>query len=336
MIDQNDLTLAETPGRDFACCLMAYGCGELRPAELEVLQLNVGRLCNMTCRHCHLDAGPHRRGEVMSRATMDACLAALDRTSVNLVDVTGGAPELNPDFRYLVRELVARGVHVIDRCNLTVLLEPGMEDLPRWLGELGVEVVASLPHHRPRNVDAQRGSGTFARSLEALARLNRAGYGQGDPRRQLVVMVNPAGAFLAGNQCGLEGEWKESLRRDHGVTFDRLTVLNNIPLGRFLEWLEARGQAQTYLQRLVSSFNPATVQGAMCRRMVSVAWDGRLYDCDFNLACDLPPRLGDGQGDSTIFSFDPHQWGERTIATATHCFACTAGSGSSCGGATVD
>jgi radical SAM/Cys-rich protein len=312
------------------------GCGwpALSPASLEIFQINVGRLCNMTCRHCHVDAGPDRVAENMDRETVDLCLAALDRTSAHTVDITGGAPELNPHFRYLVEQAVHRGKHVIDRCNLTALLLPRCADLPGWLAARGVEVVCSLPHYRKLNTDRQRGEGTFERSIEALRRLNAVGYGQGDPRRRLTLMSNPVGAFLPPAQGSIEREWKRGLADHHGVTFDRLLTLTNMPISRFLDWLHASGNLQGYMERLTASFNPATVDGLMCRNTVSVAWDGALYDCDFNQMLDIPAILPDGARPH-VRDFDPARLMARQIRTARHCFGCTAGAGSSCGGATA-
>jgi radical SAM/Cys-rich protein len=304
----------------------------LRPAAVEVFQINVGKLCNMTCRHCHVDAGPDRTAEMMSRETVDLCLAALDRTAATTVDITGGAPELNPHFRYLVDECVARGKRVIDRCNLTVLLTGPCRDLPGWFAQRGVEIVCSLPHYRKRNTDLQRGDGTFEKSIEALRHLNAAGYGKGDPRLRLVLVHNPAGAFLAGDQRSMEKEWKQGLAANHGVTFDALIALNNMPISRFLEWLEAAGNLQAYMELLVNSYNPATVAGLMCRNTISVGWDGRLYDCDFNQMLELDAVDAYG-GALHIRDFDPARLRERSIVTGRHCFGCTAGAGSSCGGA---
>ena len=311
--------------------LAAFGASPLRPAPLEIFQINLGKLCNMTCRHCHVDAGPDRR-EIMSRATVDACLAALDQTTAHTVDLTGGAPELNPQFRYLVEQCVARGKQVIDRCNLTVLLLPTLEDLPQWLAGQGVEVVCSLPHYRQMNTDSQRGAGTFEQSIEALRRLNLAGYGQGDPHRRLTLVSNPVGAFLATAQTRLEREWKTGLSQNHGVQFDRLITLNNMPISRYLEWLEQSGNLQGYLELLVNAFNPATVAGLMCRHTLSVAWDGRLFDCDFNQMLELEICQADGRV-ATVQQFNPDWLAQRQIQTARHCFGCTAGAGSSCGGA---
>jgi radical SAM/Cys-rich protein len=306
----------------------------IRPAALEIFQINVGKLCNMSCRHCHVDAGPDRTAEVMSRETVDLCLAALDRTAATTVDITGGAPELNPHFRYLVDECVARGKRVIDRCNLTVLLTGPCRDLPTWLAQRGVEIVCSLPHYRKRNTDLQRGDGTFEKSIEALRCLNAAGYGKGDPRLRLVLVHNPAGAFLAGDQRSMEKEWKEGLAANHGVTFDALIALNNMPISRFLEWLENSGNLQAYMELLVNAYNPATVPGLMCRNTISVGWDGRLYDCDFNQMLELDAvDAGADAGALHIRDFDPARLRERSIVTGRHCFGCTAGAGSSCGGA---
>ena len=320
---------------DFAAAVRAATGRELRPGRIEIFQINVGKLCNMTCRHCHVDAGPDRWREVMDRDTVDACLRAIDRTGARTVDLTGGAPELNPHFRYLVEECAARGLHVIDRCNLTVLLLPRSRDLPEFLAAHGVEVVCSLPHARRRNTDVQRGDGTYDRSIEALRRLNAVGYGRGEPERRLTLVTNPVGAVLTGNQRAMEREWKVGLVREHGVTFDRLIALNNMPIARFLEWLELSGNLAAYMQLLVSSFNPATIDGLMCRNTISVSWDGRVYDCDFNQMLDLEARTEDG-GAVHVSDLDPDRLAARRIVVGRHCYGCTAGAGSSCGGALDD
>ena len=324
------LNRLDLPQSDFAETLVAHQGQPLRPAELEIFQINIGKLCNMTCRHCHVDAGPDRR-ENMDRSTIDACLRALDQTSAHTVDITGGAPELNPHFRYLVEQCVERGKHLIDRCNLTVLLLPRMQDLPEWFADRSVEVVCSLPHYRQRNTDAQRGDGTFEKSIEALRRLNAAGYGQGDPQRLLTLMSNPVGAFLSSGQARLEQEWKAGLLKHQSVTFDRLITLNNMPISRYLEWLEQSDNLQSYMELLVNAFNPATIAGLMCRNTLSVSWDGRLFDCDFNQMLEL--EIQQPKGDRPhIRNFDPAAWAGRSIVTGRHCFGCTAGAGSSCGG----
>jgi radical SAM/Cys-rich protein len=322
-------------GGDFDTALGADRPEGFTAGPIEIFQINLGKLCNMTCRHCHVDAGPDRWREVMDRETVDACIAALDRTDATTVDLTGGAPELNPNFRYLVDQCVVRGKHVIDRCNLTVLLLQRYSDLPEFFAERGVEVVCSLPHFRGRNTDAQRGDGAFEKSIKALERLNAAGYGSGDPLRILTLMVNPVGALLTGDQCSMEREWKRGLDRNHGVSFDRLIALNNMPIARFLEWLEASDNLEGYMELLVNAFNPATVRGLMCRNTLSVSWDGRIYDCDFNQMLELESRCLDGQN-SRIEQFDPERLIGRNIVTGRHCFGCTAGAGSSCGGAIHD
>jgi len=322
-------------GGCFASAIADGGSASLVAGAIEIFQMNLGRFCNMTCRHCHVDAGPDRWREVMSRETVDACLAALDRSNAHTVDLTGGAPELNPHFRYLVDECVARGKQVIDRCNLTVLLFRRCSDLPEFFAERGVEVVCSLPHYRRRNTDAQRGQGTFEKSIRALERLNAVGYGAGNPDRTLTLVVNPVGALLTGDQCSMEREGRRGLERNHEVSFDRLIALNNMPIARFLEWLEASGNLETYVELLVNSYNPATVQGLMCRTTLSVSWDGRIFDCDFNQMLDLESRDLDGSS-ARIESLDPEKLEGRVIATGRHCFGCTAGAGSSCGGALHD
>jgi radical SAM/Cys-rich protein len=303
----------------------------LRPAALDIFQVNLGKLCNMTCRHCHVDAGPDRTDAMMDDVLVDQVIAALRRSSAHTVDITGGAPELHARFRDLVQAAVDDGKQVIDRCNLTVLLLPRSAGLVEWFGARGVEVVASLPHFRRLNTDAQRGEGVFERSVRALRLLNAAGYGRGDPRRRLTLVSNPVGAFLGASQGTLEREWKQALARDCGVTFDRLLVLNNMPISRFLEWLEESGNLAAYMERLVNAFNPAALAGLMCRNTLSVGWDGRLYDCDFNQMLELELDLPRAH----IADFDEAAWLARKIVTARHCFGCTAGAGSSCGGQTT-
>jgi radical SAM/Cys-rich protein len=320
---------------DFDAAVRASAGHSVHSGPLEIFQINLGKLCNMTCRHCHVDAGPDRWDQVMDRDTVDACLRAVDRSGAHTVDLTGGAPELNPHFRYLVEECASRGVHVVDRCNLTVLLLPRSGDLPEFLAAHGVEVVCSLPHSRRRNTDAQRGDGTYEKSIEALRHLNGAGYGGGDPARRLTLVTNPAGAVLTGSQRAMEREWKAALAREHGITFDRLIALNNLPIARFLEWLESTGNLESYMRLLVNSFNPATIDGLMCRNTVSVSWDGRIYDCDFNQMLDLETRSEDG-GPMHVAEFDPVRLAARRIVVGRHCYGCTAGAGSSCGGALDD
>lgn len=331
--DLAGVDLAQTQHQgDFAQTLLNHGWTKFSPAPLEIFQINLGKLCNMTCSHCHVDAGPFRTRENMDRATVEACLKALDQTAAHTVDITGGAPELNPNFRYLVDQCVLRGKHVIDRCNLTVLLLPGMQDLPIWLAERGVEIVCSLPHYQQVATDAQRGDGTFEKSIIALQRLNAAGYGQGNSQRQLVLVSNPVGPVLAKNNPCLEKEWKVGLAENYGICFDRLIALNNMPISRFLEDLEASGNLQAYLELLVNAFNPGTISGLMCRHTLSISWEGRIYDCDFNQMLDLEIQSS-FEHRPHISDFDPQGLAQRQIVTGRHCFGCTAGAGSSCSGA---
>ncbi|MBW2461044.1 MAG: arsenosugar biosynthesis radical SAM protein ArsS [Deltaproteobacteria bacterium] len=316
--------------REFEDALEAAGMLPLRPTQTEIFQVNVGKVCNQTCHHCHVDAGPDRR-EVMSRETMEHCLRALAKTDIPTVDVTGGAPELNPHFRWFVGEVKKLGRHVIDRCNLTILETPSHRDLPAFFADHEVEVIASLPHYRALDTDAQRGDGVYRTSIAALERLNAAGYGQGDPKRRLVLVTNPVGALLPGPQCSLEGEWKRELERLHGVTFDALFTITNMPISRYLAWLEESGNLVQYMDLLVHKFSAGAAQGAMCRNTVSVGWDGALYDCDFNQMLELPVSGPVAH----ISDFDLDALEKRIIETDRHCFGCTAGAGSSCGGATV-
>jgi radical SAM/Cys-rich protein len=317
---------------EFEEAVARSGQWPLQPARLEVLQINVGKLCNQTCRHCHVDAGPDRR-EVMTRETMALCLDALDQSSIPTVDITGGAPELNPNFRWLVAECRARGRHVIDRCNLTVLELASQQDLAAFLADHQVEVVCSLPHYRAPNTDRQRGAGVYEKSIAALRRLNAVGYGSGTSGLRLVLVTNPVGAFLPGSQASLEGEWKRELWRLHEIRFDALYTIANMPISRFLEWLIDSGNLEGYMERLVTAFNPRAVSGLMCRSTLSVAWDGRLYDCDFNQMLDLGVASG---APRHIRDFQVEVLEARSIAVGRHCFGCTAGAGSSCGGSTVN
>ena len=316
---------------EFHEALERAGLWPLRPTHIEIFQMNVGKLCNQTCRHCHVDAGPDR-AEIMSRATMELCLRALARTSIPTVDVTGGAPELNPNFRWLVTECVKLGRHVIDRCNLTILETPSHRDLPEFFAQNGVEVICSLPHYRALNTDRQRGSGVYETSVRALKRLNEVGYGDGRSRLRLVLVTNPVGAYLPASQPSLEAEWKRELARLHGIRFDALYTITNMPISRFLEWLIDSGNLDAYMERLVTAFNPAAAAGVMCRNTISIGWDGRLYDCDFNQMLELAL---DASAGGHIRDFDEQAWRKRSIVTARHCFGCTAGAGSSCGGQTA-
>jgi radical SAM/Cys-rich protein len=324
-------TLARLPlACEFGEAIARAGQGPLKSGPIEVLQINVGKLCNQTCRHCHVDAGPDRR-EVMTRETMALCLEALEKTTIPTVDITGGAPELNPHFRWLVTECRARGRHVMDRCNLTVLELASQKDLAVFLADHQVEVICSLPHYRAPNTDRQRGAGVYEKSIAALRRLNDVGYGDGTPGLRLVLVTNPVGAYLPGSQASLETEWKRELWRLHGIRFDALYCIANMPISRFLEWLIDSGNLEAYMERLVATFNPGAVSGLMCRNTLSVGWDGQLYDCDFNQMLDLAVAQG---APRHIRDFQRDGLEDRSIVVGRHCFGCTAGAGSSCGGAT--
>ncbi len=316
---------------DFETLLDRHGLWPLKPTRISTLQLNLGRVCNMTCLHCHVDAGPDRR-ESMSRAALERCLDVLASCDIPTVDITGGAPELHPDFRYLVKQVRALGRHVINRCNLTILEQPAYRDLPAFFAEHGVELVCSLPHYRPLLTDRQRGAGTFEKSIASLRRLNQAGYAGGDSRLRLVLVANPVGAFLPASQASLESEWKREMSRLHGVSFDSLYCITNMPIARYLEWLILTGNLDSYLKRLAEAFNPAAVAAVMCRTTLSVGWNGRLYDCDFNQMLDLGI---DPDAPQRIDAFDRPALEARRIMVHRHCFGCTAGVGSSCRGATT-
>lgn len=307
------------------------GDGPLRATGITVLQINVGKLCNQTCHHCHVDAGPDRR-EIMTRETAEACMAALRKTEIPTVDITGGAPELNPNFRWLVEQSRLLGRHVMDRCNLTVLLLPSQADMVDFLAAHGVEVIASLPYYLEQQTDAQRGEGVFRKSIDALQRLNARGYGQSGTNLRLNLIYNPVGAFLPPAQHAIEADYKRELERRHGIVFNSLYTITNMPISRFLEFLLRSGNYERYMEKLVSAFNPAAIPGLMCRSTLSVGWDGSLYDCDFNQMLDL--RVVDG-APANIRDFDGSRLNQRQIVVGQHCYGCTAGAGSSCGGTTV-
>lgn len=311
--------------------LARHGLGPLTAGGIEIFQINVGKVCNQVCHHCHVDAGPERE-ESMSRATAELCIAALSKTSIPKVDITGGAPELNPHFRWLVEQARHLGRHVMDRCNLTVMLVKGQEDLGGFLAQHRVEIICSLPYFQARETDRQRGTGVFDRSIEVLQKLNSIGYGQSDSGLILNMVHNPVGAFLPGSQKSLEAEFKRNLQRRFGVVFNSLYCITNMPISRFLEFLIQTGNYERYMDRLIQSFNPTAVSGLMCRNTLSVGWDGTLYDCDFNQMLDLSVNHS---APRHINEFDATALEHRRIVTGKHCFGCTAGAGSSCGGATT-
>jgi len=314
----------------FEAVLARHGREALARRIPRVLQVNVGKLCNQACHHCHVDAGPGRK-ERMTRGTAEAVIALLARSpSVATLDLTGGAPELNPNFTMLVEGAGALGRHVVVRCNLTVILENGMEWLIDFYCRNRVELICSLPCYTAENVDRQRGSGVFAKSIAALRMLNEAGYGRGT--LALALVFNPISPVLAPDQGELEARYREELLRNFGITFDRLIALNNMPIARFAAQLAKSGMESGYMSLLVNHFNPATVDGLMCRTLVSVGWDGMLYDCDFNQMLAMP-LIVDGRAVAVSDIADLAALDGVRIATGSHCFGCTAGAGSSCGGA---
>ncbi|MBF0125884.1 MAG: arsenosugar biosynthesis radical SAM protein ArsS [Magnetococcales bacterium] len=304
----------------------ATGCAELRSRSLDTLQVNLGLQCLLECRHCHLGASP-RRKEMMSQSVMEQILAWLRSSECRSVDLTGGTPELHPRFRHFITALRARDIQVQVRTNLTVYQEPGMTDLVRFLGEMQVGLVGSLPCYLEKNVDAQRGAGIFQRSIEAIRLLNRYGYGI-HPQWPLLLVYNPSGPSLPPDQTTLEATYREVLKSQYDLFFTRLLTITNMPIGRFQAQLRRQGEEGAYMTTLQKAFNPGTLPGLMCRNQISVRWDGRLFDCDFNLALDKPLLTGN----PCVKELSPIL-ASRPIATGNHCLACTAGAGSSCSGA---
>lgn len=296
---------------------------------IEILQLNVGRRCNLSCRHCHVDAGPDRK-EVMGKEVMEACLDVLARNSIPVLDITGGSPEMNPRLEWFLRKASEIQQRILVRSNLVILLEDTYSGYLDLYAELGVEVVGSLPAYNPYLAERQRGKETFLKIIEAIRRLNSKGYAKPGTGLVLDLVHNPVGAFLPGPQHVLEKEYKTRLQTEHGVFFDRLFSLVNCPIGRWLDFLVATENIEDYMLTLVKSYNPETAKRVMCRTTLSVSWDGRLYDCDFNQVLGLPLASGMPQ---TIFEFDMDRLAHRPIVIANHCYSCTAGAGSSCQGA---
>ncbi len=325
---QTDVRVSPRTNVDFDEKLATHGV-ELRAAAVDILQVNVGKLCNQACKHCHVDASP-KRTEIMTRETAEAVIDAVRRFRIPTLDITGGAPELNPSFLYLVTAARNLGAHVIVRHNLTVMFEPDQESLPEFFRDHEVEVVSSLPYFLEEQTDSQRGPGVFSKSIAALRRLNAVGYGIDESGLILNLVYNPVGAFLPPAQEAIERDFKRELITRYGIFFNQLFTITNMPINRFLDYLRRSGNEERYIRKLVEAFNPSTVDGLMCRNLVSVDWTGRLYDCDFNQMLELgvAPELPE-----TIADFDPARFARRRIMTGPHCFGCTAGAGSSCGGA---
>lgn len=320
---------------DFRHHLETIGLFPLRPTPLEIFQVNVGKMCNQVCKHCHVDAGPDRK-EVMTKETMTQCLSILAKeTSITTVDLTGGAPELNPEFRWFVTEIrrLRPDVKIIVRCNLTIILaNPKFYDLPEFFKINKIEVVSSLPYFTAMKTDAQRGEGVFEKSIQALKMLNAVGYGEEDSGLIINLVYNPSGAFLPGSQHELELEFKKKLWDRYQIKFNSLFTITNLPISRFLEYLLRSGNYENYMEKLIDAFNPVAASGVMCRNTISVGWDGYLFDCDFNQMLELKV---DAPKSQHISSWDSSALANRSIVINNHCFGCTAGAGSSCGGTTV-
>jgi len=310
--------------------LRQSGLYPLKPTGIEIFQVNVGKMCNQTCKHCHVDAGPDRK-EIMTRETMQECLDALkNNPSLKTVDLTGGAPEMNPDFKWFAEEIKKLDRHIIVRCNLTIILaNKKYVDLPEFYKQNNIEVISSLPFYTQERTDRQRGNHVFEKSIQALQILNETGYGKEGTGLILNLVYNPAGAFLPPSQEALEKEYKEALMKDYGIVFNSLFTITNIPINRYLDYLLVSGNYEKYMEKLVSAYNPAAALNVMCRNTISIGWDGYLYDCDFNQMLEMKVE----SHGKHISEFNIDELNKRDILTGQHCYGCTAGAGSSCGGA---
>ncbi len=315
----------------FSATLEDAGLVPITPAQIDIFQINVGKMCNQVCGHCHVDAGPDRK-EIMTRGTMQQCLDVLQHLDVKVVDITGGAPEMNPDFRWFIEALSAQGKHIIVRCNLTIIVaNKKYHDLPEFYKKHRIEIVSSLPFYNAERTDRQRGEGVFKDSVKALQMLNEVGYGKEQSGLLLHLVYNPSGAFLPSNQEQLERDFKKELKTHYDISFNHLYCITNMPISRYLEYLIKSGNYENYMERLVLSFNPTAALNVMCRNTISISWDGFLYDCDFNQMLDLKV-LGEA---NHISQFNLEKLQERQIIINQHCYGCTAGTGSSCGGSTT-
>ena len=307
------------------------GLYPLKPIGVQILQVNLGKMCNQVCKHCHVDAGPDRK-EIMTRETMLECIEVIkNNAALTTVDLTGGAPEMNPDFKWFVEEIrnVNKSIHIIVRCNLTIIrANKKYYDLPSFFKLHDLEVVSSLPFYTKDRTDRQRGDGVFEDSIKALQMLNEAGYGLNESGLQLNLVYNPAGAFLPPSQSTLEMEFKQSLKKEFNITFNNLYAITNLPISRYLDYLLQSGNYERYMEKLIIAFNPAAAANVMCRNTISVGWDGVLYDCDFNQMLELKV---DAPG-KHIREFNEQELNGRSIVINQHCYGCTAGMGSSCGG----
>jgi radical SAM/Cys-rich protein len=301
----------------------------LKATQLDVFQINVGKMCNQVCDHCHVDAGPDRK-EIMTRETMELCLEAIDQTNCHTVDLTGGAPEMNPDFRWFVEQLSAKGKKIIVRCNLTIIVaNKKYHDLPEFYKLHNIELASSLPYFSSAKTDAQRGEGVFDKSIRALKMLNDVGYGKEGSGLVLNLVYNPSGAFLPPDQHSLETQFKNKLRQGWEIEFNELFAITNLPISRYLSYLVASNNYEKYMEKLVNAFNPMAAADVMCRNTISIGWDGNMYDCDFNQMLDLKVST---RNSKHLSEFNLEQLEGRNVILNEHCYGCTAGSGSSCGG----
>lgn len=320
-------TLEKTGAIKFSDQLREIALFPLKPTEIEILQINLGKLCNQVCEHCHVDAGPDRT-EIMTKEILEACLDAAKNPVIHTVDLTGGAPEMNPHFRWFVTTLHALGKKIIVRSNLTILTYKKYLDIPQFFKEHQVTVISSLPCYTKENVDKQRGSGVFERSIQALKKLNELGYGKEDTGLELNLVFNPGGASLPPDQRILEADYKRELKELFGIDFNNLFTITNLPISRFLDFLLKEGKYEDYMNKLIASFNPTAAANVMCRNTISVGWDGKLYDCDFNQMLEL----GVASSSQHIMDFNNEKLKNREIILGQHCYGCTAGAGSSCQG----
>lgn len=312
--------------------LKKSGRESLKPLKLEIFQMNVGYMCNMTCKHCHVDAGPDRT-EIMTRETMEQCLEVIRNHEIDTIDLTGGAPEMNPDFRWFVEQARPHVNDLIVRSNLTIVLaNKKYHDLPEFFAKNKVHVVSSLPFYNADKTDRQRGEGVFDKSIKVLRMLNDVGYGKDNPNLQLDLVYNPTGAFLPAPQAALEADFKNVLKEEFDIEFNQLFCITNLPISRFLEYLIRSENYEDYMDKLVEAYNPAAVESVMCRNTISIDWEGTLYDCDFNQMLELPLS---GNAPKHIRDFNLERLQNREIVTNQHCFGCTAGAGSSCQGSLV-
>ena len=303
----------------------------LKPTQIDIFQINMGKMCNQVCAHCHVDAGPDRK-EIMTKETLSECLEAIKNSNVKTVDLTGGAPEMNPNFRWFVEKVSELDCKILVRCNLTIIVaNKKYFDLPEFYKKHNVEVVSSLPSYSEKKTDSQRGSGVFGQSIKALKMLNEVGYGKEGSNLILNLVYNPSGAFLPSGQEGMERQFKRKLKKDFDIEFNNLFAITNLPISRFLDYLVASNNFDEYMEKLVNAYNPVAAEGVMCRDTISVGWDGFLYDCDFNqmLEMKVASKL------QHVRDFDATALEKREIIVNEHCFGCTAGAGSSCGGETV-